>query len=207
MFYTSFDFVHEIDLGCADDEDVKRIDAAFKEGNKNVIFYSDRHFYATACALKFASGKENRFSNVVYAGFDRASYLYTSSTRCPSIDDVLKDSLCRPFILSDVNIKEYSVESYLERFEETADGKTLVIVDGFDAAALSPYMRRLFSLPMKLLVLAHKKMTSFDTAVMLEKELKYEKPCFDKLDGRQKELLMMLCVCSRGLEDKSGRLD
>ncbi len=201
-FLTADEYVHEISFCDVDAQDVNAIKNAFESGYKNVVFHSGRSLYSTACAFKYLSETDSAFSRVVYARFDRASHLYTASMGAPSVDEVLKESLCRPYILQDMREGKCFAENYLMRFEETADDKTLIILDGYDVAAPSPYMRHLFSLSSHLLVLSQKHMQLADcSAVMIDSDYKYEIPSIDGLDERQRELLMTLCAFLDCLDD------
>ena len=214
-FFMAEKHLAEVDASEVEKKAVKEIERAFDEGNKNVVFFSENTSFLTQCALKYAKGENVPFSKVIYGTFDRASYLYTHSMTANSIDCILKECLCRPFVLSDVEEGICRPENYLERFEKAADENALVIIDGFDVAAASPYMRHLFAQPCRVLVLSNKYSPGFSneaTLVHIEKApCRYE---LDILDDRQKELLMTLCAIFAHLDEgvpvvssKSGVFD
>ncbi|MBQ7399902.1 MAG: hypothetical protein IJW06_05545 [Clostridia bacterium] len=178
---------------------------AFESGVKNIIMYSDCPSFATACAMNYCIKENSRFSKIIYACFDRRKLLYTNQMKYHSIDAVLKACLCRPFVVDDCNKKECHAENYLARFENEADENTLVVIDGFDIAAPSPYMRHLFGLSCTVLVITDKNMENLPDGVLLIKEnLSQSTPCnLDVLNDRQKELLMTLCAFLEHLDDST----
>ncbi|MBR2021090.1 MAG: hypothetical protein IJ939_01510, partial [Clostridia bacterium] len=151
-------------------------------------------------------GKFNEFGICgisVYARFDRDDYLYTGSMKSNSIDAVLKGALCRPFVRDDCDSKSCRAENYLVKFESALDKNTLVIIDGYDIASPSPYMRHLFGLGCYVLVITDKCMRSLSQQVQLLSVVQNEKNLFnlEHLTDKQKELLMTLCAMLRFLDD------
>lgn len=173
------------------ENDLRILCNAFDKGNENVILCCEDTEKATACTLKFAV--ESNFSRVLYAEFDRYAYLFNDNMIRISVDSMLKESLCRPFVVSDFKEKRLDTDNYLLKFEDFADSKTLVIVDGFDIAAPTPYMRHLFAMPCKVLVVSRKHMNcdKAETVLFNGKAKEYNLDC---LTHRQKELLMTLCA-------------
>lgn len=215
VLFTAEEWMLSYDFEDIDEKDVINLAKAFNEENKNVAFFSQDSSFSTHLALKYALSDKNSCSKVIYARFDRKSYFYTDNMKTYSIDCILKESLCRPFVLSDIRNNICYPENYLSLFESTVDENTLVIVDGFDVASASPYLRHLFCLDCKVLVLCEKYSGEFShLSKVIVNERTERKMNFDILDERQKELLMSLCAFYGCLDDavfvagsKSGVFD
>lgn len=199
-FITSEKSVLEMDF-C--DKECVELKEVFDSGKKNVVLYSDDQSFATDYALGFALGENSVFSKVIYARFDRADYLYTKSMKKHSIDTILKNSLCRVFVLEDCADKSCRAENYLLKFESVLDKNTLLIIDGFDISSPSPYMRHLFTLECSVIVITEKIMNSLSDEVNFLRVGHIEETVFNPecLEDKQKELLMTLCAMLRFLDD------
>ena len=152
---------------------------AFEGGVKNVFLTSDDDCNALLPLLK------ERFDRVMYFVYDRDRYIDKSRF---SIDTILKKSLMQPYI------ERAAADNcdYLLTFEKDLDKNTLVVIDGYDIPAPSPYLRHLMKTDCRLFVVGKNKFSGqFENTLILESECS-EAVDLNNLTACQKELAMTL---------------
>lgn len=181
------------------EKEYARLISAFEEKSVKVLLYADSQSASDAVLSRFLKERSGCFSNIIYSEYDRNKYLYNGDMRHLGLDTVLKKSLSRSFIE-----KEFTFDSrhgnYFSEFESSLGKDTLLIIDNYDIASPTPYLRHLLLHECSLLIIGRKPMTSLPRNVKVIKaktkpsaEINSLAQRTDLLNTRQKELLMTLC--------------
>ena len=194
----------------SNNENAEKIRRAFEGGNNNVILCGNPLSGKTSASLAYAVSNVCPCGKILYTRFDRDRYLVTGM----SIDTILKKSLVNHLVVNGKQGRE-AVEcgNYLDRFESSLDSNTLLIIDDYEINAPSPYMRHLFSLECKVLVITRCDMKNIGVNAVRTDTcdvINVNPVCdFSVLDSESRELLMTLCAIlfylDNGVEIKSSK--
>lgn len=165
-------------------------------GNRNTVLHIEGSHNARSLVRHLCKEPSEGINNVLCAHLDRQSFLYTPSMKPYSIDTMLKYSLTEHLILADAENKSCDAKNYISELENSLTEDTLLIIDGYDVASPSPYLRHLFTLDCFILVITDKRMDNVgDCALYFECNFPPSPlPSLDLLDREQKELLLTLCA-------------
>lgn len=162
----------------------------------NVVVCGKSEFLRAAAALRYALGDKCSCKRIVYVRYTRTRFVLKNI----SVDTVLKYDLC--------NIKAPDSILRLCEVEKLLDEDTILIIDNYDIGSPSPYMRHLFGLHCKVVVLSPCNMESAGknaVKIDMEQNDNSNAPDFSVLASRESELLMTLCAILKYL-DSSVRI-
>lgn len=171
-----------------DTSDVEqRISLALNESN-NVVLCGFKESVATAAALRCAV--KSSCKTVVYARYERDKFV----NRSISVDTVLKHSLCC------LGNNEHF--DSVNEVEQLLCEDAVLIVDNYCIGAPSPYMRHLFGLCCKVIVVSNAVMENAgkNAVVVKSDEREISLHDFSMLDKEGTELLMTLCAILKYLD-------
>ena len=176
-----------------------RLISAFEEKSAKVLLYTDSKCASDAVLSDFLKERSGCFSSIIYSAYDRNKYLYNGDMKPLGLDTVLKKSLSRSFIEKEITF-DSRLGNYFSEFESSLGKDTLLIIDNYDIASPTPYLRHLLLHECSLLIIGRKPMTSLPrnvTVINAKTKSSAETVSLaqrtDLLNTRQKELLMTLC--------------
>lgn len=180
----------------------------FKNKSAKAVIYSEHERVSKDFLSRFKSESKASFSKILYAKYDRDKYLYNTDMKCLGLDTVLKKCLSRSFIQKEIDFDSIKC-NYFSEFEAALDENTLLIIDNFDVAAPTPYMRHLLAHECPLLIISRCRMNSLPKEIPVIKltDAVYDntqvESNINSLSERQTELLMTLCGMLYYLENST----
>lgn len=172
-----------------------------KAGNKNLVLFLPRLSDGYSVSQRLCESPPEGIKKVIYTCLDRQSFLYTPSMKPYTIDTMLKYSLTRHLLKDETKV--CGPGNYISDFEASLSADTLLVIDGYDIASASPYLRHLFTLDCCILVITNKETKSKEQNVLyLGGSTSSCAQCLHHpLNPCQQELLTTLCAFMLHLDD------
>ena len=173
------------------------------ENVKNVIVSAGTASGKTFYINKYLSENKSKYNKIFIAHFDREKHLLYGKTPNPTLDCILKKALLSSYSCHD---GAYLSDDCYTDFESRLCENTLLVVENYDIAAPSPYMRHLAKLPCKLIVVSRCEMKNcgeqfLRIALENNDRIFHIKERITSLTAKQSELLRTLAAMLYYLRD------
>lgn len=188
-------------MAITDFEYVKLCNALGK--GKNVIVTGIPSSGKTSLVNKYLSENKNKYSKIYVCCFDREKYLLYGKSHNLTVDCILKTALLSSFSLHD---GKYLSDDCYSDFEKRLCENTLLVIENYDIASPSPYMRHLAKLPCRIIAVSRCEMKNcgkdFETVALEDNNFIPDiNERTENLSERQSELLRTLAAMLCYLRD------